>query len=150
MKSFAIILLIIVILRFLFDYQHVIFLTRIKNKLLKGKVVSKYEIRLRRLFSKAGITETTLFYTNFNAYGKDIIGCTVKSIQEYLHRAFQAFNPLYWIEIIIFLPKHIISYFGGQANSIFCKIIMLIYWLVTGYTTLFRAEIRDYILEFFK
>ena len=47
--------------------------------LRKGKKVSKYEIRLRRIFSNAGITETTLFYTNFNACGKDIIDCTDKS-----------------------------------------------------------------------
>lgn len=45
----------------------------------------------------------------------------------------KCFNPLYWIEFIVFLPKHIINYFNfeSKSKSNIINIIQIIYWVLT-------------------
>lgn len=53
----------------------------------------------------------------------------------YKTQAIKCFNPLFWIEFIIFLPKEILKYFGVNENekigSTITKIIQIIYWLAS-------------------
>lgn len=64
----------------------------------------------------------------------------------YRKRIFESFNPLYWIELIIFLPKNIIAYFGLNTDSIFTKIFQLIFWIIDSIIIVYyRDEIAFYI-----
>lgn len=53
----------------------------------------------------------------------------------YIVESFKSFNPLFWVEVIIFLPKHLINYFNSEKESksvsAITKVIQIIYWIVS-------------------
>ncbi|WP_342538558.1 hypothetical protein MKY15_21700 [Sporosarcina sp. FSL K6-1540] len=60
------------------------------------------------------------------------------------------FNPLNWIELIVFLPKHIMSYLGVEESRLGSKIVVLIWWLIgTVLTTIllntYSTEIGQFV-----
>ncbi len=61
----------------------------------------------------------------------------------------EAFNPLYWIEVIVLLPKHIMEYFDMNTEKLNAKIINVmftgIWWLICLFFTCFKSEIFQLI-----
>lgn len=57
----------------------------------------------------------------------------------YKIQAVKSFNPIFWIEFIVFLPKEILKYFNVDENakigSISIKILQVIYWIISIYFT---------------
>jgi hypothetical protein len=52
----------------------------------------------------------------------------------YKVEAIKSFNPLFWVEFLIFLPKEILKYFSSNTSSksiSVTKIIQIIYWLLS-------------------
>ncbi len=110
---------------------------------------TKRMIHTRRLCSKAGLNCHRYFDDPmFNK--KELRGIICMAYGEYEHRCKEALNPFYWIKTIIFLPQSLIKYFGGNSDNLISKIFVFIFWLITGYTTIFIPELRNYILAFFK
>jgi hypothetical protein len=73
-----------------------------------------------------------------------------EAIGTYKHRIIETFNPLYWIETILFLPKSIFVYFGLKPENIIIKIFQLVWWLITTISLLFREQIASYFLNLLK
>lgn len=63
----------------------------------------------------------------------------------YLSGIKRAVNPIYWIELLIFLPKSIFNATGLEATSKFAeaalKLVQILYWLAMIWLALFRPEI---------
>lgn len=53
----------------------------------------------------------------------------------YKNQSIKCFNPLFWIEFVIFLPREIFNYFSIDKNikfgSTLINIFQLIYWIVS-------------------
>lgn len=64
-------------------------------------------------------------------------------------RIFECFNPKYWIDCVLFLPKNLLIYLNVSAESIFIKIVQVIYWFIGILFTLLSTEIANYIKSFF-
>lgn len=64
-------------------------------------------------------------------------------------RIFECFNPVYWIECILFLPKNVLKYLNVSVESILIKLCQLLYWLIGLIVTLFSTEISNFIKSFF-
>ncbi|MGL4572923.1 MAG: hypothetical protein ACRCVJ_17885 [Clostridium sp.] len=64
------------------------------------------------------------------------------------------FNPLFWINSILFAPKMYLEYLGIDTSTIimkfFTSIITLFFWIAGAATTMFSSEIKDFIITFFK
>lgn len=67
---------------------------------------------------------------------------------EFKNRIFQCFNPLHWIETVIFLPKIVIEYLGFKENTVFTRILQLIWWIATFLYGVYNTEINNIIKEF--
>lgn len=69
----------------------------------------------------------------------------------FLTSAKQSLNPLFWLEILFFLPKAIFSASGLESSSkvmdIGLKIAQIIYWLLIVYTFIFRPEFFNFIFD---
>ena len=67
----------------------------------------------------------------------------------YKSRLIEALNPLYWVFVIVYAPKHIISYLGLPTDNVFTRITQLIFWLFSISFSLwvlaYRIDIREYI-----
>jgi hypothetical protein len=53
-----------------------------------------------------------------------------QAIGAYRSRVLETFNPLYWIEFVINLPRQALSYLGVSPESATIKIAQLAYWVV--------------------
>lgn len=57
------------------------------------------------------------------------------AIGVYRKRIYDSFNPIYWIEFLIFLPQNIIEYIlGKNANEVprwLIRFFNVVYWIVT-------------------
>lgn len=73
----------------------------------------------------------------------------------YRKRMLDSFNPLYWMDCIINLPKHLIEYLGLDTETIFTKLFQIIYWLIDSVLLVYYHEpifnfIKDFISKLFK
>jgi hypothetical protein len=57
-----------------------------------------------------------------------------------------AINPLYWLDLVVFLPKHITYYLNIPSDKIGVKISQIIWWILSLIFLLFK----DYIIQFLK
>jgi hypothetical protein len=73
-------------------------------------------------------------FENFPNARQDVAHATVRMFHQaigvYRSRMFETFNPLYWIEAIINLPKQTLVYLGLPSESIVIKIAQLVWWIV--------------------
>lgn len=70
----------------------------------------------------------------------------------YWSRFINSFNPFYWIRIILYIPKYMLSYLGVKADSIIIKVFQLVYWIIgiicTFTFAIFPEEIKAFIISF--
>lgn len=69
----------------------------------------------------------------------------------FLTNAIQSLNPLFWLEILFFLPKAIFSAAGLESSNkvmdMGLKIAQIIYWLLIVYTFIFKPEFFNFIFD---
>lgn len=73
----------------------------------------------------------------------------------FLARAKETFNPLYWIDLAIFLPKHFMAYLGADPEKLLTKILQVVYFLAAGiwslllqlYPDIFRTLLEKLISQ---
>ena len=58
-------------------------------------------------------------------------------------RIFGTINPIYWLNIIIFLPQKIVKYLGLKETSILAKILNLLWWIIGIPITLLQDSFSD-------
>lgn len=77
-----------------------------------------------------------------------------EAIGTYHKRCLESFNPLYWIETILFLPKTLLQYIGINSDKMafrLCNILLtFIWWLVCTVFFFFKPQIYECILSLFK
>jgi len=53
-----------------------------------------------------------------------------EAIGSFDHKMKQSFNPFFWIESIIYLPKNMINYIApNSSNGGFIKVLQIIFWI---------------------
>jgi hypothetical protein len=64
--------------------------------------------------------------------GREIVN---RAKGQYRIQAMKSFNPIFWIEFILFLPKEILKYLGvdntAKVGSLITKIFQIIYWIAS-------------------
>jgi hypothetical protein len=70
------------------------------------------------------------------------LGMFHQAIGVYRSRAFQAFNPLFWVEVFLNLPKHVLGYLGVKPDNLATRILNVIYWLCLTALTLVKPEMK--------
>lgn len=84
---------------------------------------------------------------------EDIARMAIQSILEakgnYWSRFVNSINPLYWLKIILFIPKYTLSYLGVEQDKVIVKIFQLIYWFIGAVCTfalaIFPEEIKNFL-----
>ena len=71
-----------------------------------------------------------------------------QAIGVYKFRLKQSFNPIYWIDSIVFLPKTLSKYFGVESNSVIVKIFNILYWIVSFFVFVYTEEIQAFFQSF--
>ena len=126
-----------------------LYLYKTNGKLNSGSHILDRLIHARNLCYKAGVDVDNYYFKYPDKNYTGIQNYILQAAGEYKHRAWRCFNPVYWIKCVLFLPKNIIKYFGGDSESLFAKIINGIYWLIGILVQLYPTEIKNIIDGFF-
>lgn len=72
-----------------------------------------------------------------------------EAIGTYRARMLQTFNPLYWIESLIYLPREVLGYLGVPAENIVVRIGQLLWWALTTLLAfllvVYRPELKAFM-----
>ena len=70
----------------------------------------------------------------------------------YSLRIKECFSPIYWIECIVFMPRHLLDYLGIDKDKVGYKLsnvlLTFIWWSIGAAVAIFRDEIRNIIVQF--
>jgi len=135
----------------------------------------QYTSEIKELFQKANITDHYIGYAqpvgynhvqsgtasvieNMFVYDQQvvihIIGFFEQAQGTFRKRILENFNPLFWIEFILYLPKNILKYLGFNVNSLITKVIQLLYWFLSFFYSVYNEQInkiiQDFLSNFFK
>ncbi len=95
------------------------------------------------------VTEASVM-DNFPHLSQDMSSAAQRLMREaigtYRARMRETFNPLYWIEYLVYLPREVLDYLGVPAESIFVKVLQIVWWAIGTILSLlyvvYRPEIR--------
>lgn len=59
----------------------------------------------------------------------------------------ECLSPLYWVQLIIFLPVKLCELSGISGDKLAVKIIQIIYWGLTPLFLCFRTEMYDFVIH---
>lgn len=59
----------------------------------------------------------------------------------------ECFSPLYWIQLLFFLPSKLCEFLGISGDRIAIKILQIIYWILTPLILCFRSQLYDLIIQ---
>lgn len=97
----------------------------------------------------ANISVQKNFPSDRNDLFQITFGMFYEAIGIYKKRIIETFNPIYWIELIIFLPKNILTYLSVKSESIIIKLVQIIWWIIgiifTVLLTIYKNEIIEFI-----
>lgn len=120
--------------------------------LIKGAGISDQQIPVLEPVGYGKLLNAQLsVLDNFPSARKDIyeftLGLFFNAIGVYRRRTIESFNPLFWIETIIYLPKRILKYLGLNPDSVSAKVLQLLWWFFTVaiaiLIAIFQEELRD-------
>ena len=73
------------------------------------------------------------------------------AIGVYTSRMIETFNPLYWIDFVLFAPKRIIQNIGFDTEKVatkLCSILLtFIWWAIIFFLTFFYDQIKLWIID---
>lgn len=129
--------------------------------------------RIIKLLKRAGVQDSSIptsqpigywQLANFNASAFDNFPSKIadfaammnskfqEAIGEYRSRILDSVNPLYWIDTILFLPKHFLNYLGINQSSLSFKIsnvvLSILWWAICICLAIFRPYIDNFIINF--
>ena len=152
-----ILILIVLIIKALYNLYYFFCAKRYFNKYLeylenhKDWYITHNKQKIVALLKKANIQDSFLpsaepigygyvqtgnfsVFNNFALLRKDVaqtIGQFMKEAQGvFFNRFIETFNPIFWLEFFIFLPKNIINYLGFNGEGIIGRILQFIWWLL--------------------
>lgn len=75
--------------------------------------------------------------------------CLFLAQGHFLTQAKQSLNPIYWLEIVFFLPSSLVSASGiettGKVAEIGLKVAQIIYWLAIVAAFIFKPDIFEFL-----
>jgi len=70
----------------------------------------------------------------------------------YRSRIIESFSPLYWINFIIFIPKHLLLYIGLDSEKTAYKLLNVvlsaIWWVILGVIAIFGNQLKQFGINF--
>jgi hypothetical protein len=72
-------------------------------------------------------------FDNFPSAREDIATIAntmlLQAIGTFRSRIWQTFNPLFWIEFLIYLPRHAFKYLGVSPDGVVVKLAQIVWWI---------------------
>ena len=155
----------IIALKFLLNLQHWLRIKQLKEYFLeficgKRNDMNRYRNEVISLFKKAYVPD--VYTPVVDSVGLGLLASGNVSlftmfpskraafIAEYLNM-FDAINPLYWVETVVFLPKTILRYIGLDSDKTafkLCNVLLsFIWWALCLCAVFFKPQLKQLLIE---
>ena len=155
----------IIALKFLLNLQHWLRIKRLKEYFLeficgKRNDMNRYRNEVISLFKKAYVPD--VYTPVVDSVGLGLLASGNVSlftmfpskraafIAEYLNM-FDAINPLFWVETVVFLPKTILRYIGLDSDKTafkLCNVLLsFIWWALCLCAVFFKPQLKQLLIE---
>lgn len=149
---------------------YALYITKQDNE--SSKKLSEVIGQVKQLFRIAGLGDIKIPYVDAVGFGKlasgnispadnldnlrqDVVGVNIRLFEQAIGacklKCIQSFNPIFWFEMLIYLPTSILSYLGIGKKSTLIKFAQLLWWLFVAFATIvglfFNTEFRNWISE---
>ena len=173
MKNLIFVIAVVIVYRFVFSLSgliRTIHYQKIYESYLKGACndFAVHTAPVKKLFQQAKVSDIVLPYTDFVGGGHFRVTNvsvfenmaktredTVSAIQNCFSKArgtfrmniLECLSPLYWVQLVAFLPSKLCEYFGVSEKKFAPKIFQLLYWVLTPLLLCFRTQLYDFIVQ---
>lgn len=97
------------------------------------------------------MTMTVSVFDNLANKRQDVAALVMTGFQEakgyFRMGVLECLSPLYWVQLIIFLPVKLCELSGISGDKLAVKIIQIIYWGLTPLFLCFRTEMYDFVIH---
>ena len=73
-----------------------------------------------------------------------------ESIGVYRSRMFESFSPIYWLELLVHLPKKSLIYLSVKPESVLIRIMQVVWWLIITMSTFIFGIYKPFLEEIVK
>lgn len=145
------------------------YINRHLNFLTKGdETFITYQNSIRKLVKRANVSSTfipvvqPIGYGRLASYQADVLDSVANRREDvasalysammvakgtFRSRIIECFSPRYWIDLVIFLPKHFVEFLGLDGEKWPAKVLQSIWWLLTPAAIIFRNNLYLWIRE---
>ena len=124
-------------------------LTEIKRKVKAADVQNPQRSYMEAAGYGFAIQQSMTVLDNILFHNQEVLSSANHTLSlaagSYKTRAIQSINPLYWIEVLFFLPRQIVSASGINVSSkiadVTLKAVQIIYWAAVVATLILRPDV---------
>lgn len=134
----------------------------------KGGVFTLYAAPARKLFKQAKISTPIVPYCEPVGYGKvmttrvyvfdnmankrqDVVCHMMNSFTQakgyFRMSMLECLSPLYWIQLLFFLPSKLCEFLGISGDKIAIKVLQIVYWVLTPLVLCFRSQLYGFVTQ---
>lgn len=134
----------------------------------KGEVFTLYAAPVKKLFKQAHIPAPMIPFCEPVGYGQimtanasvfdnmankrqdtvcHMMNSFIQAKGYFRMSLLECFSPLYWIQLLFFLPSKLCEFLGISGDRIAIKILQIIYWILTPLILCFRSQLYDLIIQ---
>lgn len=59
----------------------------------------------------------------------------------------ECLSPLYWIQLLFFLPSKLCEFLGISGDKIAIKVLQIVYWVLTPLVLCFRSQLYSFVTQ---
>ncbi len=114
-------------------------------------------VQVERLFRIAGLHKIRIPYVDAVGYGQlatgniapaenldnlreDVVGTNIRLFERAIGtckmRCIESFNPIFWVESVVYLPGKVLAFLGMKADNFFVKASQLLWWMFAAAATI--------------
>ena len=123
---------------------------------------------VKKLFKQAGLMDTTFTESVLAGYGQistgrasvvenlnfrreDVmalaLGMFSKAKGTFRMNMMECISPLYWVQLVVFLPVKLCGYLGISETKAIPKLLQAVYWLSAPLLLVFRSQLYEFIVQ---
>lgn len=129
--------------------QEVCFLLK-KAQIPDAQIPVVEPIGYRHVLS-AKISIQSMFPTTRTDFAAETLNMLAAAEGVFFKNMIDSFNPLYWIELLIFLPKNLLAYIGLNPETTafrLCNVLLtFIWWVFVAVLTFFKPQLQKFFIE---
>lgn len=134
----------------------------------KGDEFASHTAPIKKLLKQAGISDSTITAVDFLGYGHfqtaqasvvenlsvkrgdviaDALNMLAKAKGTFLMNLRECFSPLYWVQLVLFLPVKLCEYLGVSGDKLVPKLLQLLYWISAPLLLIFRSQLYEFVVQ---